>query len=83
MSYYTHSAVIIFPASTIGSCTGFALKARRRSSAAQWQVAFNPDRRPAAPKIKLPVQTEVVQRVVSCILRTHAKISGFLRKVVA
>ncbi len=38
-----------------------APQADKRSNAAQWEVASTPFNNPAAPKIKLPVQTEIVQ----------------------
>jgi len=38
----------------------------------QWVVAGSPFRMPAAARISDPVQTEVVQRIVSCTRRSQS-----------
>lgn len=55
----------------------------RRSRTDQWVVAGRFLSRPAAPRIRLPVQTEVVQVVVAWMVRTQARVSGESRRLVA
>lgn len=69
-------AVTYFPSNTTRSPVGSTPSALSSSWASQCVVARRPSRTPAAARIREPVQTEVVQVLVSSAVRSQARTSG-------